>query len=40
MIEIIQLILDSPFLQRAIIAAILVAIVAAASGTFLVFRGL
>ncbi len=40
MIEIIQLILDSPFLQRAIIAAVLVAIVAAASGTFLVFRGL
>jgi ABC-type Mn2+/Zn2+ transport system permease subunit len=40
MIEIIQLILDSPFLQRAIIAAILIAIVAAASGTFLVFRGL
>ncbi len=40
MIEIIQLILESPFLQRAIIAAVLVAIVAAASGTFLVFRGL
>jgi ABC-type Mn2+/Zn2+ transport system permease subunit len=40
MIEIIQLILDSPFLQRALIAAILIAIVAAASGTFLVFRGL
>ena len=40
MIEIIQLILDSPFLQRAIIAAVLIAIVAAASGTFLVFRGL
>lgn len=40
MIEIIQLILDSPFLQRAIIAAILIAVVAAASGTFLVFRGL
>jgi len=40
MIEIIQLIIDSPFLQRAIIAAVLVAIVAAASGTFLVFRGL
>jgi ABC-type Mn2+/Zn2+ transport system permease subunit len=40
MIEIIQLIFDSPFLQRAIIAAILIAIVAAASGTFLVFRGL
>jgi len=40
MIEIIQLILDTPFLQRAIIAAVLIAIVAAASGTFLVFRGL
>ncbi|MFX1559639.1 MAG: metal ABC transporter permease [Promethearchaeota archaeon] len=40
MIEIIQLIMDSPFLQRALIAAFLVAIVAAASGTFLVFRGL
>ena len=40
MIEIIQLIMDSPFLQRAIIAAILIAVVAAASGTFLVFRGL
>jgi ABC-type Mn2+/Zn2+ transport system permease subunit len=40
MIEILQLILDSPFLQRAIIAAVLIAIIAAASGTFLVFRGL
>ena len=40
MIEIIQLIMESPFLQRALIAAFLVAIVAAASGTFLVFRGL
>jgi ABC-type Mn2+/Zn2+ transport system permease subunit len=40
MIEIIQLILNSPFLQRAIIAAVLIAVVAAASGTFLVFRGL
>ena len=40
MIDIIQLIIDSPFLQRAIIAAVLIAIVAAASGTFLVFRGL
>ncbi|MFW9832420.1 MAG: metal ABC transporter permease [Candidatus Thorarchaeota archaeon] len=40
MIEIIQLILDSPFLQRAIVASILIAIVAAASGTFMVFRGL
>jgi len=40
MIEIIQLILESPFLQRALIAAVLIAVVAAASGTFLVFRGL
>lgn len=40
MIEIIQLIMESPFLQRALVAAVLVAMVAAASGTFLVFRGL
>jgi ABC-type Mn2+/Zn2+ transport system permease subunit len=40
MIDIFQIILTSPFLQRALIGAILVAIVAAASGTFLVFRGL
>lgn len=40
MIEILQLILDSPFLQRAIIASVLIAVVAAASGTFMVFRGL
>ncbi|MFW9770028.1 MAG: metal ABC transporter permease [Candidatus Thorarchaeota archaeon] len=40
MIDILQVILTSPFLQRALIGAILVAIVAAASGTFLVFRGL
>lgn len=40
MIDILQLIIESPFLQRAILAAVLVAIVAAASGTFLVFRGL
>jgi ABC-type Mn2+/Zn2+ transport system permease subunit len=40
MIEILQLIIDSPFLQRALLAAVLIAIVAAASGTFLVFRGL
>jgi len=40
MIEILQLILDSPFLQRAIIASVLIAIIAAASGTFMVFRGL
>lgn len=40
MIDILQLIITSPFLQRALIGALLVAIVAAASGTFLVFRGL
>lgn len=40
MIDILQVILTSPFLQRALIAALLVAIIAAASGTFLVFRGL
>lgn len=40
MIDIIQIIIESPFLQRALIAAILIAIIAAASGTFLVFRGL
>lgn len=40
MIDILQIILTSPFLQRAIIAAFLVAIIAAAGGTFLVFRGL
>ncbi|NHJ12467.1 MAG: metal ABC transporter permease [Candidatus Thorarchaeota archaeon] len=40
MIDIIALILDSPFLQRALIGALLIAIVASSSGTFLVFRGL
>ncbi len=40
MIDIIQIIIESPFLQRALLAAILIAIIAAASGTFLVFRGL
>ncbi|RDE16172.1 MAG: ABC transporter permease [Candidatus Thorarchaeota archaeon] len=40
MIDIIQVIMTSPFLQRALLAAILVAVIAAASGTFLVFRGL
>jgi ABC-type Mn2+/Zn2+ transport system permease subunit len=40
MIEILQLIMDSPFLQRALLATVLIAVVAAASGTFLVFRGL
>jgi ABC-type Mn2+/Zn2+ transport system permease subunit len=40
MIDILQLILTSPFLQRALVGALLVAIVASASGSFLVFRGL
>lgn len=40
MIDLLQVILTTPFLQRALIGALLVAIVAAASGTFLVFRGL
>ncbi|MDH4212957.1 MAG: metal ABC transporter permease [Candidatus Thorarchaeota archaeon] len=40
MIDIIQVIVSSPFLQRALFAAVLVAVIAAASGTFLVFRGL
>lgn len=40
MIDIIELILTTPFLQRALIAALLIAIIAATIGTFLVFRGL
>jgi len=40
MIDIIQIIIESPFLQRALVGALLIAIIAAASGTFLVFRGL
>ena len=40
MIDIIQIIIESPFLQRALLASIMIAIIAAASGTFLVFRGL
>lgn len=39
-IDIINLILSSPVLQRALLAAFLVAIIAATSGTFMVFRGL
>ncbi|MFW9830910.1 MAG: metal ABC transporter permease [Candidatus Thorarchaeota archaeon] len=39
-IDIINLILSSPVLQRALLAATLVALVAATSGTFMVFRGL
>ncbi len=40
MIDIIQIIIESPFIQRALLASIMIAIIAAASGTFLVFRGL
>lgn len=40
MIDVIQIIIESPFLQRALLGAFMVAIIAAASGTFLVFRGL
>ncbi len=40
MIEIFQIILESPFLLRAIIGAVLIALVASSSGSFLVFRGL
>ena len=40
MIDIIQIIIETPFLQRALLGALLIAIIAAASGTFLVFRGL
>ncbi len=40
MLDILQIILESPFLQRAIIGAVMIALVASASGSFLVFRGL
>jgi ABC-type Mn2+/Zn2+ transport system permease subunit len=40
MIDAILLILESPFLQRAIIGALMIAVVASTSGSFLVFRGL
>ncbi|MFW9968303.1 MAG: metal ABC transporter permease [Candidatus Thorarchaeota archaeon] len=40
MIDIIILILESPFLQRAMIGALMIAVVASTSGSFLVFRGL
>ena len=40
MIDQIIAILSAPFVQRAILGAFLVAIVASTSGTFLVFRGL
>jgi ABC-type Mn2+/Zn2+ transport system permease subunit len=39
-IDIIYLIASSPVMQRALLAAILVAVIAATSGTFMVFRGL
>ena len=39
-IDLITLILTSPILQRAVLAAVLVAIIAATTGTFMVFRGL
>jgi ABC-type Mn2+/Zn2+ transport system permease subunit len=40
MIDVILLILESPFIQRAIIGALMIAVVASTSGSFLVFRGL
>lgn len=39
-IDIISLIVSSPIMQRAILASLLVAVIAATSGTFMVFRGL
>ena len=39
-IDAITLLLTSPILQRAVLASILVAIIAATTGTFMVFRGL
>jgi len=39
-IDIISLIASSPVMQRALLAAVLVAVIAATSGTFMVFRGL
>ncbi|MFQ5832713.1 MAG: metal ABC transporter permease [Candidatus Thorarchaeota archaeon] len=40
MIDIILLIVSSPFLQRALVGVLMIAIVASTSGSFLVFRGL
>jgi ABC-type Mn2+/Zn2+ transport system permease subunit len=40
MIDMLIQLLSTPFIQRALIGAVLVAVVASASGTFLVFRGL
>ncbi len=39
-IDIISLIASSPVMQRALLATVLVAVIAATSGTFMVFRGL
>jgi ABC-type Mn2+/Zn2+ transport system permease subunit len=39
-IDAITLLLTSPILQRALLASVLVAIIAATTGTFMVFRGL
>ncbi|MFX1342658.1 MAG: metal ABC transporter permease, partial [Promethearchaeota archaeon] len=38
--SIFDLILTSPILQRALVASLFVAFIAATSGTFMVFRGL
>jgi len=40
MIDLLLQLFSTPFIQRALIGAVLVAVVASASGTFLVFRGL
>ncbi|MHA1959068.1 MAG: metal ABC transporter permease [Candidatus Thorarchaeota archaeon] len=40
MIDLFQLVFGTPFIVRALIAAILIAMIASTSGTFLVFRGL
>ncbi|MFW9799088.1 MAG: metal ABC transporter permease [Candidatus Thorarchaeota archaeon] len=40
MIDILLLIMSSPFLQRALVGVLMIAIVASTSGSFLVFRGL
>jgi ABC-type Mn2+/Zn2+ transport system permease subunit len=40
MIDILTLILTSPFLQRALLGALMISIIASTSGSFMVFRGL
>ncbi|MFX0107707.1 MAG: metal ABC transporter permease, partial [Candidatus Hodarchaeota archaeon] len=40
MIDVLLLILESPFLQRALLGILMISIVASTSGSFLVFRGL